>query len=132
MACTTSRNTRSAIRTVWSTQLLLSGLCQRQEHLDGHVLAELAEAFEQMRPQASGLELADDLPVAIDAASLEFEDVVHRHDGALQAHDLADVCHAPGPVLQTSEMDKQIDARCDLFADGPDRQVDGHKHHVFD
>src|SRR5207244_6476722 len=69
----------------------------------------------------------------IDARLVEDENVLHRDDLALHARELAEVSHLAGPVRHSRYLNNEVNRRGDLFADGPDREVETcHQDHVLD
>src|SRR5713226_9188611 len=88
---------------------------------------------EDLGPQACGPELGDDLAVRRRTFLLEHEDVLHRDDVLLHAHDLADVGHLARAVAKPVQLDDEVDGRPGLLADGSHRQVHaGHQHQGFE
>src|SRR3954469_20173467 len=92
---------------------------EARRQMDAHHL----ELLDELGADAGRLEATLDLALD-DAGLLEDEDVLHDDDVAFHPLDLGDVRDLPGPVLQTTLLDDQVDRRGDLLPDRPDRQVD--------
>src|SRR5688572_12071469 len=98
---------------------------EARRQVDAHDL----ELLDELGPDAGRLQAALDLAVD-DAGLFEHEHVLHDDDVAFHALDLGDVDDLPGPVLEATLLDDQVDGGGDLLADGPQRQVDaGHEDH---
>src|SRR3954466_14484888 len=95
------------------------------EDLATQTNTQVSELLGELRPDAGGLEMAPEPAVLVDAhAVVEHEDVLQRDDVAFHALHLGDVRDAPGAVPEAADVHDQVERRCHLLADGPDRKVE--------
>src|SRR5690554_4927001 len=115
---------------------VVSSPCERLriEQIGGQADALVLEVLGEGGSDTRRLETAHVLALLVDThAEVEEEQVLQGDDLTLHALHLGDVSDAAGAVLETGDVDDQVDGRRHLLTDRSHREVEaGHEHHRLD
>src|SRR5262245_60811450 len=98
------------------------------EEVGRHGDATGRQAVGELGTDACGQVLPEHLAVLADTFLLEHEDLLHGHDVALHADDLAHTDDTARTVRHARQMDDDVECRGDLLAHGNGRQAHAAHH----
>src|SRR5580698_4929916 len=102
----------------------------RLEQLRGQYDAARFQPFVELGPDTGGAESTPYFPGFRKTRLFEQENILQRDDVLLHADHFGDVGDAAGAVAEARSLDKQVDGRGDLLADGTNTHIGiGHADH---
>src|SRR3990172_2463645 len=120
VATRTAANTRSATAIIG----ILPSFFPVREHVGAEMDPRGVDGVEELRPNPGRPVLSQHLPVPIDAALLEDENVLHHDHVSLHPRDLAYGDDLAGPVAHPGQLEDDVQRGGDLLPDRLRRQIE--------